>query len=111
LAFSSWRPIKLCVSPVSHSDEALDMTFEMPEDILKATQCMNGFACLSEGWKPCGIVKGIIANKILALDMDDQMSARSCEYRVPFGGGTFCTCPTGVEAFKHWLSSTMKRKP
>jgi len=60
---------------------------------------MNDFTCLSEGWAPCGSVKGLIEGKLLALDLD-QMSARSCDYRVLFGGGMFCTCHTGVEVFK-----------
>jgi len=74
---------------------------EIPQDILnKTTHCMNGFACLYGGWEPCGSVKGIIDGKILSLDLEDQLSEKYCEYRVPFGGGTFCTCPTGVEIFK-----------
>jgi hypothetical protein len=72
----------------------------MPEDILnKTTRCINDFACLSEGWEHCGVVKGLIEGKLLALDVK-QMSLRSCNYRVFFGGGSFCTCPTGVEVFK-----------
>lgn len=82
------------------SDKAHKMKLEIPEDILnRTTQCSNDFACLSEGWEHCGAVKGLIEGKLLALDVD-QGSARFCNYRVLFGGGSFCTCPTGVEVFK-----------
>lgn len=78
------------------------MKYEIPEDILnKTTRCINDFSCLSEGWKHCGVVKGLIEGKILALDVD-QKSERACNYRVFFGGGAFCTCPTGVEVGKHY---------
>ena len=76
------------------------MQVTVPEDILnKTTRCMNDFACLSEEWEHCGVVKGLIEGRILAFDVK-QMSERSCNYRVFFGGGAFCTCPTGVEVFK-----------
>jgi hypothetical protein len=86
------------------------MKYDIPEDILHATQCMKGFSCLSQGWKPCGIVKGIIENKIIALEVDLE-NYSYCEYRVPFGGGMFCTCPTGVEVLKRFLLTTVKTEP
>jgi len=76
------------------------MQVTVPEDILKkTTRCIHGFACLSEEWEHCGIVKGLIEGKLLAIEVD-QNRERSCNYRVFFGGGSFCTCPTGVEVFK-----------
>jgi len=97
------------LSNTSLSGKAQTVKLEIPQDIInKTTRCINGFTCLYGGWEPCGSVKGLIDGKILSLDVDDQMSARSCDYRVPFGGGMFCTCPTGVEVFKLFGSTTTK---
>ena len=85
------------------------MRVTVPEDILnKTTRCINDFTCLSEEWDHCGVVKGLIEGRLLALDVDKTLE-RCCNYRVLFGGGSFCTCPTGVEVFKQFKSTTEKR--
>jgi hypothetical protein len=83
------------------SDKGHTVKFEIPEDILKkATRCINDFACLSEQWNHCGAIKGLIEGKLLSFNVN-QMTVRPCNYRVFFGGGTFCTCPTAIAVFKH----------
>jgi hypothetical protein len=88
-----------------------DMKIEIPEDILNKTiRCENEFECLSEGWKPCGTVIRSIEAKLLYLDAD-LITARFCHYRVLYGGGSYCTCPTAIEIFKRYKTFLRQDRP
>lgn len=70
--------------------------FHVPDEVLqKTTKCMNGFSCLATGQcnDPirCSVEKVIGENIIFIKTSDD---AYMCPYRVTFGYGKVCRCPT-----------------
>ena len=71
------------------------MKFEIPDSIIKqTTKCPAKFSCLTTG--KCGddeqcTVQFIDGENVLLLE---SKAFKDCPYRVPFGSGQLCTCPT-----------------
>ena len=76
------------------------MLLTVDENILEqTTHCDNEFSCQGPGWKSCGKITGIIENRMLEEKVDSSCE-RKCSYRVEFGKGVFCQCPTRIEIYK-----------
>ena len=71
------------------------MSIIVPKEILdRTTKCPHAFSCLDSG--KCGeremcIVDQADGEDVLLLKSKE---AASCTYRIPFGVGQLCTCPT-----------------
>ena len=78
------------------------MKIEVNENVInKTAHCDHDFLCLSDEWKQCGVVKALIADKLLYVQFDSEQQ-RTCSYRVSFGGGYYCACPTRVEIYNQY---------
>jgi len=78
------------------------MKIEVNETVInRTTHCDHDFLCLSNGWKQCGTVKALIADKLLYVQPDPGQQ-RTCSYRVLFGGGCYCTCPARIEIYNQY---------
>lgn len=78
------------------------MKIELNEDVInRTTHCDHDFLCLSDEWKQCGVVKTLIAGKLLYVQLDSAQP-RTCSYMVSFGDGYYCTCPIRVEIYKQF---------
>jgi hypothetical protein len=68
------------------------MNVEIPREVLSATTlCSKGFACLTRPVETVGKLSSDVRGDILFVDCDRTVN---CDYRVRFGYGQFCTCPT-----------------
>ena len=79
------------------------MDVKVPDYILKkTTQCIHQFRCQSPEWQPCGqIVRKVTAAKLLEGPNQTHRKGE-CDYRVPFGGKHYCTCPTRIEIYRRY---------
>ena len=75
------------------------MGYEVSEDVLKRTDCHNGFHCLS------GDMEGVCAvvnpdwKKVVVTDCPER--GLDCAYCRPFQGPQgLCVCPTRIELFR-----------
>ena len=71
------------------------MTVKVPDDVLKmTTKCPHTFSCLTPG--QCGEHKMCEVEHINGIDLmflkDTQQA--NCPYRLTYGYGQICTCPT-----------------
>ena len=78
------------------------MKIEVNENVInKTTHCDHEFICLEDEWTQCGVVKTLITDKLLYVHFEWGQQ-RACSYRVPFGNGYYCTCPTRIEIYKRY---------
>jgi len=77
------------------------MALSVPDDVVQeTTKCPHEFSCLSTG--QCGHadkceVQSADGKNVLFLASEEQ---RACPYRIPFGRGQLCTCPTRYFIYK-----------
>jgi len=76
------------------------MALSVPDDVRReTTKCPHDFACLSTGSfgdpGKCA-VRDADGKNVLFLTSEEQLS---CPYRIPFGRGQLCTCPTHYAAY------------
>ncbi len=73
------------------------MNLEISDQILQqTTKCPHGFNCLTSAEYPQCDVERMIGN-ILSVKTTNSLF---CSYRVNYGHGYFCTCPTRIEIYK-----------
>lgn len=73
----------------------MKMGLAVSQEILdRTTKCANGLSCLDTGncgnREPCEIIYEA-GREVLFLKSKESLN---CPYRLPFGLGQICTCPT-----------------
>ena len=74
---------------------------EIDQKTIKETiHCDNNFECLRNENYVCRVAKieRCIGGKVLFIECKD----RFCNYKIGFGDGTICTCPTRKEIYNKY---------
>lgn len=70
------------------------------ETIEKTTKCASAFKCLTDETHSLCATESII--KEYGLFVNNKANNNSCAYKMSFGNGTICKCPTRYEIFERY---------
>lgn len=76
------------------------MKFEISDEIIEATtECRKGFRCLREPVECLCKVEACIRDSVHFIRCEHILF---CSYKIPFGKGYVCSCPTRKEIFNRY---------
>ena len=76
------------------------MRIEISDDIIEETaQCNDDFSCLLGDLTQLCKVESCVSNTIHFVRC---LEGSQCNYKVPFGDGHVCTCPTRMEIYNQY---------
>ena len=79
------------------------MKFNISKEVLEeTTKCPNDFSCLFSGQTENSVeckAQWAVSRNMLFVQSDKLLD---CPYKIPFGDGQFCTCPTRFSIYKKY---------
>ena len=73
---------------------------EIDSNTIEATKCGRDFQCLNHDGKPLCKIENVVAKDLLFIKCSPDL--RRCDYKISFGEGNICFCPTRAKLYKKY---------